>query len=119
MTEIDEKNPEQKIFESSNKKIYISSAMFPEEISFKFKEAKPVKSIFIESKGIKKIAVQTSEDDTPDSFKTQAEQNEIPEGTGLQNIKVNLPQNPVAQVIKIEFIEGYDETFSIHNVDIQ
>ena len=52
------------------------------------------------------------------NFKTQAEQNEIPNDSGLQKIKLNLVKNPNAKVLKIEVLEGYEDFFSIHSVDI-
>ena len=73
----------------------------------------------IVSYGIKKVSIQTCENDSVVNFKTQAEQNEIPNERGLQKIKLNLVKNPNVKVLKIEVLEGYEDFFSIHNVDIQ
>ena len=53
------------------------------------------------------------------NFKTQAEQNEIPNERGLQKIKLNLVKSPNVKVLKIEVIEGYEDFFSIHSVNIE
>ena len=115
----DEKNPPDNIFDSSNKKFFSSTGMFPQEICIQFDNPKPVKSVGVISYGIKKIAIQTCENDSAVNFKTQAEQNEIPNTNGLQKIKLNLVKNPNVKVLKIEVLEGYEDFFTIHNVDIQ
>ena len=93
--------------------------MFPQEICIQFETVKSVKSVTIVSYGIKKVSIQTCENDSVVNFKTQAEQNEIPNERGLQKIKLNLVKNPNVKVLKIEVLEGYEDFFSIHNVDIQ
>ena len=115
----DEKNPPENIFDNSNKKFFSSTGMFPQEICIQFDNPKPVKLVEIVSYGIKKISIQTCENDSAVNFKTQAEQNEIPNSSGLQKIKLNLVKNPNVKVLKIEVLEGYEDFFTIHNVDIQ
>ena len=115
----DEKNPPENIFENSNKKFFTSTGMFPQEICIQFDMPKPVKTVGIVCYGIKKVAIQTCENDSVVNFKKQAEQNEIPSGSGLQKIKLNLVKNPTVKVLKIEVLEGYEDFFSILNVDIQ
>ncbi len=124
MTEIifsssyDEKNPPENILNPSKDKFFTSTGMFPQEICIQFDTVKPVKSVGVISHGIKKISIQTCENDSVVNFKTQAEQNEIPNDSGLQKIKLNLVKNPNAKVLKIEVLEGYEDFFSIHSVDI-
>ena len=115
----DEKNPPENIFDNSNKKFFSSTGMFPQEICIQFDNPKPVKLVEIVSYGIKKISIQTCENDSAVNFKTQAEQNEIPNSSGLQKVKLNLVKNPNVKVLKIEVLEGYEDFFTIHNVDIQ
>ena len=93
--------------------------MFPQEICIQFDNPKPVRSVGIVSYGIKKVTIQTCENDSVVNFKKQAEQSDIPGGSGLQKIKLNLSKNPTVKVLKIEVLEGYEDFFSIHNVDIQ
>ena len=115
----DEKNPPENIFDNSTKKFFSSTGMFRQEICIQFDNPKPVKSVGVVSYGIKKISIQTCENDSAVNFKTQAEQNEIPNSNGLQKIKLNLVKNPNVKVLKIEVLEGYEDFFTIHNVDIQ
>ena len=113
----DEKNPPENIFDPSNKKFFTSTGMFPQEICIQFDNPKPVKTVGIASYGIKKICIQTCENDSVVNFKKQAEQSEIP--NGKQKIKLSLVKNPTVKVLKIEVLEGYEDFFSIQNVDIQ
>ena len=93
--------------------------MFPQEICIQFDSVKEVKSVSIVSYGIKKVSIQTCENDSVVNFKVQAEQNEIPNERGLQKIKLNLVKSPKVKVLKIEVIEGYEDFFSIHSVNIE
>ena len=125
MTEIifsssyDEKHPPENIFDGAKNKFFSSTGMFPQEICIQFENQKIINSLGISSYGIKKIAIQTCENDSVVNFKKQAEQNEIPNSNGLQKIKLNLTKSPKVKVLKIEVLEGYEDFFTIHNVDIQ
>ena len=115
----DEKNPPENILNPSKDKFFSSTGMFPQEICIQFDKSKQVKSVSIVSYGIKKVSIQTCENDSVVNFKTQAEQNEIPNERGLQKIKLNLVKSPNVKVLKIEVIEGYEDFFSIHSVNIE
>ena len=114
----DEKNPPENILNPSKDKYFTSTGMFPQEICIQFDSIRTVKSIGLVSYGIKKLSIQTCENDSVVNFKTQAEQNEIPNEKGLQKVKLILVKNPNVKVLKIEVQEGYEDFFSIHNVDI-
>ena len=115
----DEKHPPENILNPSKDKYFTSTGMFPQEICIQFETVKSVKSVTIVSYGIKKVSIQTCENDSVVNFKTQAEQNEIPNERGLQKIKLNLVKNPNVKVLKIEVLEGYEDFFSIHSVEVQ
>ena len=119
LSSYDEKHPPENILNPSKDKYFTSTGMFPQEICIQFETVKSVKSVTIVSYGIKKVSIQTCENDSVVNFKTQAEQNYIPNERGLQKIKLNLVKNPNVKVLKIEVLEGYEDFFSIHNVDIQ
>ena len=124
MTEIifsssyDEKNPPENILNPSKDKFFSSTGMFPQEICIQFDSVRQIKSVTIVSYGIKKVSIQTCENDSVVNFKTQAEQNEIPNEKKIKKIKLNLVKSPNVKVLKIEVIEGYEDFFSIHNVEI-
>ena len=115
----DEKNPPENIFDQSNKKCFTSTGMFPQEICIQFDNPKPISTVGITSYGIKKVSIQTCENDSVVNFKKQAEQKDISNTSGLQKIKLKLEKSPTVKVLKIEVLEGHEDFFSIHNVDIQ
>ena len=115
----DEKHPPENILNPSKDKYFTSTGMFPQEICIQFETVKSVKSVSIVSYGIKKVSIQTCENDSVVNFKTQAEQNEIPNEQKKKKIKLNLVKNPNVKVLKIEVLEGYEDFFSIHSVEVQ
>ena len=118
----DPKSPPGDVFHKTkyNSRFYLSKGEFPQELSILFKTPKPVKSVTLESQGIKKIAVHTSRDSYNDNYEVQAEQNDCPKGGNQhQNIKLNFPKSPTVKAMKIELIEGYDDFFTIHGLDIE
>ena len=115
----DEKYPPENIFDGSKQKFFSSTGMFPQEICIQFDNPKIINTIGITSYGIKKISIQTCENDSVVNFKVQSEQSEIPNSGGLQKIRLNLTKNPAVKVLKLEILEGYEDFFTIHSVDIQ
>ena len=115
----DEKHPPENIFDNNKKTFFSSTGMFPQEICIQFDNPRTVNSVGIVSYGIKKISIQTCENDSVVNFKNQAEQNEIPNTGSFQKNKLNLVKKPTVKVLKIEVLEGYEDFFTIQNVDIQ
>ena len=115
----DEKHPPENILTPSKDKFFSSTGMFPQEICIQFDSVKPVKSLDITSYGIKKLSIQTCENDSVVNFKNQVEEDKIKNEKGIQKIKLNLDKKPNVKVLKIEVLEGYEDFFSIQSVDIQ
>ena len=115
----DEKHPPENILTPSKDKFFSSTGMFPQEICIQFDSVKLVKSLDITSYGIKKLSIQTCENDSVVNFKNQVEEDKIKNEKGIQKIKLNLKKKPNVKVLKIEVLEGYEDFFSIHSVDIQ
>lgn len=114
----DERNPPSNIFSNNNKEFFASTGMFPQELCIQFETERIVKAINISSYGIKRIEIQTCENDSVVSFTKQAEQSEVPMGSSLQNISLNLTQSPRVKVLKVVIVEGYEDFFTVHKVTI-
>ena len=84
----DEKNPPSNIFSSNKKEFFSSTGMFPQELCIQFETEKIVKGVSITSYGIKKVEIQTCENDSVVNFTKQAEQGDVPSSSGLQNISL-------------------------------
>jgi len=112
----DEKNPPQNVFTNKNNEFFSSTGMFPQEICIQLNSIKNIKTIDLISYGIKRIEIQSCENDSAINFKKQAEQNEIPQKNGLQKLSLNLVQNPKVKVLKIEILEGYEDFCTIQSI---
>ena len=115
----DEKNPPSNIFSSNRKEFFSSTGMFPQELCIQFETEKIVKGVSITSYGIKKVEIQTCENDSVVNFTKQAEQGDVPSSSGLQNISLTLGKSPRVKVLKIVILEGYEDFFTIQQVSIQ
>jgi hypothetical protein len=93
--------------------------MFPQEITIQFNTVKNVSKINLVSYGIKKIKIETCENDAVVKFTKQAEQSEVPNPNSIQNISLALTKNPKIKILKIIILEGYEDFFTIHSVNIQ
>ena len=114
----DEKHPPENILNPSKDKYFTSTGMFPQEICIQFDSVRTIKLVSIVSYGIKKVSIQTCENDSVVNFKKQAEEKDISNGNSLQKIKLKLDKSPTVKVLKIEVLEGHEDFFSIHNVNI-
>ena len=115
----DDRNPPTNIFTNNKKEFFSSTGMFPQEITIQFETTKNVNKVNLISYGIKKIKIETCENDTVVKFKTQAEQKDVPNSNSLQNISMNISDKGKVKVLKIVVEEGYEDFFTIHSVNIQ
>jgi heat shock protein beta-11 len=115
----DDRNPPTNIFTDNKKDFFSSTGMFPQEITIQFETSKTVNKVNLISYGIKKIKIETCENDTVVKFKTQAEQKDVKNSNSLQNISLNLRDKGKVKVLKIVVEEGYEDFFTIHSVNIQ
>jgi len=115
----DDRNPPTNIFTNNKKEFFSSTGMFPQEITIQFETTKNISKVNLISYGIKKIKIETCENDTVVKFKTQAQQNDISNPNSLQNISLNLNNKGKVKVLKIVVEEGYEDFFTIHSVNIQ
>ena len=111
----DEKKPTRKCIWSIKKIFFASTGMFTQEIWIQFGQVKIVNGVNLTGYGIKKIVVNTCENDSA-HFTIQSEQSKVPNSNGLQIIKLKLKKNPKTRVLKIELLEGYEDFFTFRNV---
>ena len=115
----DEKNPPENVLDTTKKKFFASTGMFPQEICIQYEPFKIVNNVSITSYGIKKVVIYTCENDSMVNFIKQAEKNNIPESNNsLQSIKLDLKKSPRVKVLKVEILEGYEDFFTVHNIGV-
>ena len=115
----DDRNPPTNIFTPNKNEFFSSTGMFPQEITIQFNTVKNISKINLVSYGIQKIKIETCENDAVVKFTKQAEQSEVPNPNSIQNISLALTKNPKIKILKIIILEGYEDFFTIHSVNIQ
>ena len=115
----DDRNSPSNIFTSNKKEFFASTGMFPQEITIQFETIKNISKINLVAYGIKKIKIETCENDAVVKFNKQVEQSEVPGANSMQNINLELVNKPKVKVLKIQVLEGYEDFFTIHNIDIK
>ena len=115
----DDRNPPTNIFTPNKNEFFSSTGMFPQEITIQFNTVKNISKINLVSYGIQKIKIETCENDAVVKFNKQVEQSEVPGANSMQNINLELVNKPKVKVLKIQVLEGYEDFFTIHNIDIK
>ena len=122
MTEIifassfDNKFQPQNVF-ASNKEIWTTTGLYPQELIIQYDVAKSISSANISSYGIKKIYIESCENDSAVNFVKQSEMIDIPFTEGkVQEFFLNFTSPAKIKVLKVRIDEGYDDFSSIHNI---
>jgi hypothetical protein len=126
MTEIifassfDDKAQPQNIF-GTNKEFWTTTGLYPQELIIQFENSKKIDSISITSYGIRKIVIESCENDSATVFTKQAEMIDVPfSQNSLQEffLNFNSSQNKV-KILKIRVEAGYEDFCSINNVNFK
>ena len=117
----DEKCSPLNVLESNNKIFWTSTGMFPQEIILSLDNEKTVNSINIIGYNIKKIIVESCENENSiTSTFRQAEMNEIAFKEGkMQDFNVEFSAKKPIKLIKIIILEGYDDFCSVNTITLK
>lgn len=117
----DEKYSPLNVLESNNKIFWTSTGMFPQEIILSLDNEKTVNSINIIGYNIKKIIVESCENENSiTSTFRQAEMNEIAFKEGkMQDFNVEFSAKKPIKLIKIIILEGYDDFCSVNTITLK
>jgi hypothetical protein len=115
-TSYDDRNPPQNILATDNT-VWTSTGLYPQEIFVQMPSDKVMSLVNIQSWGVKKLAIETCENDSCVNFLKQGEKADIPhnpEGIQDYSLSFNTPKN--ARVVKVIVLEGYDSFCAIRNI---
>ena len=116
-TSFDDRYPPTNILNNSNSQFWTSTGLYPQEIFISLDRESNITSANIVSYNIKKIAIETSENDSAVNYVRQAEQNEVLQKENkLQDFSLNFNTMKGVKIIKITINEGYDEFCSINKI---
>jgi hypothetical protein len=115
-TSYDDRNPPQNILITDNT-VWTSTGLFPQEIFIQIPSEKPYSSASIQSWGIKKLAIETCENDSCVNFIKPGEKVEIPHNSeGIQEYSITFTNPKNTKVIKVIALEGHDSFCAIRNI---
>jgi len=119
-TSFDDKYPPNNILNSSNAQFWTSTGLYPQEIYVRFENEKIVNTMQLVSYNIKKILVESCENDMAVNFIRQSEQNEVSQRDNkLQDFTLNFNTLKNMKIIKITILDGYDEFCSITSINFK
>jgi hypothetical protein len=115
----DDKHPPQNIL-INNKEFWSSTGLFPQEILLQLDRPTSVSSVNISSYGIKKISIESCENDSAMNYIKQAEIYDVPFKDGkIQSFFMTFSgQKKVAKLVRVIIEEGYENFCSIFNITL-
>jgi heat shock protein beta-11 len=115
----DDKFQPQNIFNNS-KDFWTSTGLYPQELIIQIDSAKSINSINISCFAVKKIIVESCENESAVTFVKQAEMVDIPFSEGkLQEFFLNFASNVKVKILKVRVEEGYDDFCTIHSINLK
>jgi heat shock protein beta-11 len=103
---------------SNDSNIWTSTGLYPQELVIQLQAEKSISLLTVESFGIKKILIETCENDSAVNFTKQVEK-EIDNKDFFQENNLNFSNNKVVKIIKVIVLEGYDNFCAIRNISFK
>ena len=103
---------------SNDSSFWTSTGLFPQEIVVQLQAEKSINLITIESFGVKKISIETCENDSSVNF-TKVAEKEIDNREAFQEVNLQFSSNKVVKIIKVIVLEGYDNFCAIRNISFK
>jgi len=105
------------IMNPDKKQFWSSTGLFPQELFIQLQQEKMLSSLSITSYGIKKLLLESCENDSAVNFIKQGEVSDVPNKEGkLQEYTVECKGGKPVKILKICILEGYEDFCSIHYV---
>ena len=116
----DDKHSSENILNPDKKLFWSSTGLFPQEIFVQLQIEKILNSLSFSSYGIKKILVETCENDSAVNFVKQGELNDIQHKEGkMQEFSISFKEAKPAKLIKVSILEGHEDFCSVHNINFK
>jgi heat shock protein beta-11 len=113
----DDKHGIENILNPDKKQFWSSTGLYPQELFIQLQQEKTLSSVSITSYGIKKILIESCENDSAVNFVKQGEVADVPNKEGkLQEFSVECKAGKPVKILKICVLDGYEDFCSIHNV---
>ena len=114
-TSFDEKNPPTNVLSTNKSSFWSTTGVYPQELDLAFSTAKSISEMTIIGYNLKKIIIESCENDSAVKYITQCELSDIPlKENKLQEINCSFSNKSVNKLIKLTVLDGYGD-FSIIN----
>ena len=118
-TSYDDKYPPNSILNSSNSMFWTSTGLYPQEIVLNLPSGKVINELSLQGYNIKKLSIETCENDSAVKFITQCEIDNITQKSGFQDIQCKFLSQVSNKIIKIIIQEGYGFFCCINSINIK
>ena len=107
------------MFVRNNNSYWLTTGMFPQELTIQFQQAQVVNEVRFVSTGVKKVAIEGCQTANGNGFKVIGESREIPANRGQrQSESVAIDQPSSYIMIKFVITEGWEDFASVHNIQV-
>ena len=118
-TSYDDKYPPQNMLSSGYSMFWTSTGLYPQEIVLSLPLQKVVNEIQVSCIGIKKLSIESCENDSAVKFIVQSEIENIPNRSSVQDINCKFSSKSMSKIIKIVIHEGYGFFSCINTISIK
>ena len=118
-TSYDDKYPPNNILDSSNSIFWTSTGLYPQEIVLSMPQSKVINEIIIKGVNIKKVSIETCENDSAVKFTSQCDLSNIQEKKSIQEIQCKFLNKTSSKIVKIIIYEGYNFFCCINSINIK
>lgn len=118
-TSYDDKYPPHNILNNSNSMFWVSTGLYPQEIVLNLPIPKVISDIQISFIGIKKLTIETCENDSAVKFTVQSEVANIPNKSSVQDINCRFSSKTTNKIVKVVVHEGYGFFSCINSLSIK
>lgn len=113
----DDKHTTENILNPDKKLFWTSTGLFPQELFIQLQSEKQLASVSISAYGIKKLSIESCENDSAVNFVKQGETSDLPHKEGkLHDFSVNLKGGKPTKILRVIIQEGHEDFCSIHHI---
>ena len=116
----DDVHPAENILNPDKKRYWSTTGLFPQELFIQLQTEKILNSLSFSSYGIKKVLIESCENDSAVNFIKQGEVSDIQNKEGkMQEFSVNFSQPKQTKLLKVTILEGYEDFCTVHYINFK
>ena len=118
-TAFDERYDPKNVLSSNPKQFWITTGLYPHEMTFTFNQAKTINEVKFMSTGIRRVVISGCPTLNGNSFKDIGETKDLggKDGHSLQKESIRIAQPASFLMVKFTIVDGWDDFASVHSVE--